>query len=90
MPTKVLEALAPCRGLVHITQIRDGFVESVEDELSVGQEARDGWRPRDVKVARTPMKSYELTIIITHHRIQFQSDVHFCCCNIANTYPLGI
>eukprot|EP00435_Cladocopium_sp_Y103_P021449 s3910_g5.t1 len=25
-------------GLVHITQIRDGFVESVEDELSVGQE----------------------------------------------------
>eukprot|EP00434_Breviolum_minutum_P019944 symbB.v1.2.017597.t1/scaffold1362.1/size123397/4 len=25
-------------GLVHITQIRDGFVESVEDELSEGQE----------------------------------------------------
>ena len=25
-------------GLVHITQIRDGFVESVEDELSAGQE----------------------------------------------------
>ena len=29
-------------GLVHITQIRDGFVESVEDELSVGQEDGDG------------------------------------------------
>ena len=26
------------QGLVHITQIRDGFVESVEDELSQGQE----------------------------------------------------
>merc|ERR1712137_1507863 len=25
-------------GLVHITQIKDGFVESVEAELSVGQE----------------------------------------------------
>ena len=25
-------------GLVHITQIRDGFVEAVEDELSAGQE----------------------------------------------------
>ncbi|CAE7938622.1 rpsA [Symbiodinium sp. KB8] len=29
---------ATADGLVHITQIRDGFVESVEDELSVGQE----------------------------------------------------
>jgi len=27
-------------GLVHITQIRDGFVESVEDELEVGQEVK--------------------------------------------------
>eukprot|EP00930_Biecheleria_cincta_P071857 TRINITY_DN59310_c0_g1_i1.p1 TRINITY_DN59310_c0_g1~~TRINITY_DN59310_c0_g1_i1.p1 ORF type:complete len:494 (+),score=80.06 TRINITY_DN59310_c0_g1_i1:44-1483(+) len=27
-------------GLVHITQIRDGFVESVEEELSVGQEVQ--------------------------------------------------
>merc|ERR1719401_1478785 len=27
-------------GLVHITQIRDGFVESVEDELEEGQEVR--------------------------------------------------
>ena len=29
---------ASADGLVHITQIRDGFVESVEDELSTGQE----------------------------------------------------
>jgi len=29
---------AQADGLVHITQIRDGFVEQVEDELSVGQE----------------------------------------------------
>ncbi|CAK9105915.1 unnamed protein product [Durusdinium trenchii] len=29
---------ATADGLVHITQIRDGFVESVEDELQVGQE----------------------------------------------------
>merc|ERR1719476_152017 len=27
-------------GLVHITQIRDGFVESVEDELEIGQEVK--------------------------------------------------
>jgi len=27
-------------GLVHITQIRDGFVESVEDELEAGQEVK--------------------------------------------------
>merc|ERR1712087_490719 len=27
-------------GLVHITQIRDGFVESVEDELEVDQEVQ--------------------------------------------------
>eukprot|EP00409_Alexandrium_fundyense_P000510 CAMPEP_0185912946 /NCGR_PEP_ID=MMETSP0196C-20130402/42835_1 /TAXON_ID=2932 /ORGANISM="Alexandrium fundyense, Strain CCMP1719" /LENGTH=100 /DNA_ID=CAMNT_0028634283 /DNA_START=415 /DNA_END=713 /DNA_ORIENTATION=+ len=31
---------AQADGLVHITQIRDGFVESVEDELSVGQEVQ--------------------------------------------------
>merc|ERR1712066_368190 len=29
-------------GLVHITQIRDGFVESCEDEVEVGQEV-DVW-----------------------------------------------
>lgn len=27
-------------GLVHVSQIRDGFVENVEDELSIGQEVR--------------------------------------------------
>jgi len=27
-------------GLVHITQIRDGFIESVEDELEPGQEVK--------------------------------------------------
>merc|ERR1719440_1786784 len=29
---------ATASGLVHITQIKDGFVESVEDELEAGQE----------------------------------------------------
>jgi len=32
------ESDATASGLVHITQIKDGFVESVEDELEVGQE----------------------------------------------------
>merc|ERR1719373_442386 len=27
-------------GLVHITQIRDGFVENVEDEVEVGQDVK--------------------------------------------------
>merc|ERR1719215_1650469 len=27
-------------GLVHVTQIKDGYVESVEDELEVGQEVQ--------------------------------------------------
>ncbi|CAK0867114.1 unnamed protein product [Prorocentrum cordatum] len=31
---------ATADGLVHITQIKDGFVESVEDELEVGQEVQ--------------------------------------------------
>merc|ERR1712032_925854 len=31
---------AAADGLVHITQIRDGFVESVEDEVEVGQEVQ--------------------------------------------------
>mmetsp|Transcript_16825 Transcript_16825/g.35124 ORF Transcript_16825/g.35124 Transcript_16825/m.35124 type:complete len:255 (-) Transcript_16825:94-858(-) len=31
---------AEADGLVHITQIKDGYVESVEDELSVGQEVQ--------------------------------------------------
>jgi len=34
------EGGASADGLVHITQIRDGFVESVEDELSEGQEVQ--------------------------------------------------
>eukprot|EP00933_Yihiella_yeosuensis_P028676 TRINITY_DN224_c0_g1_i1.p1 TRINITY_DN224_c0_g1~~TRINITY_DN224_c0_g1_i1.p1 ORF type:complete len:480 (+),score=121.53 TRINITY_DN224_c0_g1_i1:66-1505(+) len=31
---------ATADGLVHITQIKDGFVESVEDELTIGQEVQ--------------------------------------------------
>lgn len=30
----------PVRGLVHITQIRDGFVEKTEDEVEIGQEVK--------------------------------------------------
>merc|ERR1719264_1545448 len=30
----------PAQGLVHITQIKDGFVESVEDEVAVGQKVK--------------------------------------------------
>jgi len=35
---KAPDSDATANGLVHITQIKDGFVESVEDELEVGQE----------------------------------------------------
>eukprot|EP00440_Ansanella_granifera_P031216 gb/GFBE01033894.1/.p1 GENE.gb/GFBE01033894.1/~~gb/GFBE01033894.1/.p1 ORF type:complete len:465 (+),score=150.17 gb/GFBE01033894.1/:1-1395(+) len=38
--TVTLEDGKSADGLVHITQIRDGFVESVEDELSIGQEVQ--------------------------------------------------
>mmetsp|Transcript_15525 Transcript_15525/g.44136 ORF Transcript_15525/g.44136 Transcript_15525/m.44136 type:complete len:109 (+) Transcript_15525:3-329(+) len=31
---------ATADGLVHITQIKDGFVETVEDELEIGQEVK--------------------------------------------------
>merc|ERR1712122_238267 len=31
---------ASAEGLVHITQIRDGFIENVEDELEAGQEVQ--------------------------------------------------
>jgi len=36
--TKAPDSDATASGLVHITQIKDGFVESVEAELEVGQE----------------------------------------------------
>lgn len=39
-------------GLVHITQIRDGFVEKVEDEVSVGQEVDVCVRSVDVAASR--------------------------------------
>merc|ERR1719356_877453 len=35
---KAPDSDATASGLVHITQIKDGFVESVEDELEAGQE----------------------------------------------------
>jgi len=38
--TVKLEDGAQADGLVHITQIKDGFVESVEDEVEVGQEVQ--------------------------------------------------
>ncbi|CAK0860192.1 unnamed protein product [Prorocentrum cordatum] len=37
---KAPDSDATASGLVHITQIKDGFVESVEDELEVGQEVQ--------------------------------------------------
>jgi len=37
---KASDGDATADGLVHITQIRDGFVESVEEELEVGQEVK--------------------------------------------------
>merc|ERR1719188_1241520 len=37
---KAPDSDATADGLVHITQIKDGFVESVEDELEVGQEVK--------------------------------------------------
>jgi len=30
----------PAQGLVHITQLKDGFVESVEDEVAIGQKVK--------------------------------------------------
>merc|ERR1719324_1362922 len=39
---KAPDSDATADGLVHITQIKDGFVENVEDELEVGQEV-DVW-----------------------------------------------
>mmetsp|Transcript_27397 Transcript_27397/g.85537 ORF Transcript_27397/g.85537 Transcript_27397/m.85537 type:complete len:534 (-) Transcript_27397:179-1780(-) len=38
--TVALKDGAQADGLVHITQIKDGFVESVDDEVSVGQEVQ--------------------------------------------------
>jgi len=38
--TVTLEGGASADGLVHVSQIRDGFVENVDDELSVGQEVQ--------------------------------------------------
>merc|ERR1719493_687040 len=38
--TVTLEDGTSADGLVHITAIRDGFVESVDDELSAGQEVQ--------------------------------------------------
>jgi len=37
---KAPDSDATADGLVHITQIKDGFVENVEDELEVGQEVQ--------------------------------------------------
>ncbi|CAK0855667.1 unnamed protein product [Prorocentrum cordatum] len=37
---KAPDSDATARGLVHITQVKDGFVESMEDELEVGQEVQ--------------------------------------------------
>lgn len=58
--TVTAEDGASADGLVHITQIRDGFVESVEEELSVGQEVQVRVESVDIGLGKMSLSMKQL------------------------------
>ena len=50
--TVTLEGGASADGLVHVSQIKDGFVDNVDDELSVGQEVQVRVQSVDIDAGR--------------------------------------